>query len=113
MTEYESARLVGITSTALSIAIPILLWFLILRPWKPKARWPYAIRFALWPVVVFCFLLGGPVAREIFGVRATYQMTLTQTLTGLLGIWLLTGLLFFGIGWIRGGKLGHGAKASP
>src|SRR2546425_13077309 len=105
MTPTQAATLVGVVGTLISVGIPVLLWLFILRPWKPSTRLQYATRFALWPFVYSSFGIGKPLTFEIFGIRAPYQMSLGDSLLGLVGLSLILAVGFFGIGWIRGRKL--------
>lgn len=107
MNAFELAKVVGATATVLSAAIPVILWLVLLRPWKPKTRLMYAIRFSLWPIVVLSFNIAGPVSRKLYGINSSYLMSLGETLKGLVVLFFICGPVFFGIGWWRGKGLGR------
>lgn len=76
MTASEISPLHGITSVLIGIALPVVLWLIILRSWKPTSRLQHSARFALWPMVILSFNLGGPVSRALFGIHSSYLMGL-------------------------------------
>lgn len=86
---WRSAEAYGWVSGFLVVGIPVALWWLLLRPWKPRTRLTCAIRFSLWPLVV---LSGLPSTR-------------VGKVEGVLVLFVLTAPIFFGIGWWRGRRL--------
>lgn len=105
MTTLEISLLHGIISILIGFAVPITLWFLILRPWKPTTRLQYSARFALWPMVILSFNLGGPISRALFGIQSSYLMSMGESLRGLFVLCVVAAPIFFAIGWWRSKKL--------
>jgi hypothetical protein len=95
-------RAIGLVAAVLSFGIPAALWFVALRPWKPRSRTSYAVKCALWPVVVLTYFFGGPVAYAIVGLPRTYLPDFGETVIGLIIPACFLSMLCFGIGWIRG-----------
>lgn len=95
----------GITSVVLAVAIPVVLWIVLLRPWKPKTRTMYALRFSLWPMIFWSSNLGPAISRELFEIHGSYVMGLDDTLKGFFVLSLVSAPAFIGIGWWRGKKL--------
>jgi len=95
----------GIISAVISITIPILLWLVVMRNWKPQTKLIYALKFAFWPIVILTFSLGGPISREIFGIESRYLMDLGRSIQGLIGLFIITSPIFFAIGYWRGKKM--------
>lgn len=95
----------GITSIVLTAGIPLLLWLIILRSWKPQTRLMYSLRFSLWPMIFLSFNLGPAISREIFDIHSTYSHSLEDTLKGFIVLSLVSAPVFFGIGWWRGKSL--------
>ena len=95
----------GIVSVLIGVAIPIVLWLLLMRNWRPRTKYLYALKFAFWPIVILTFYLGGPISRIIFGIESKYMMDINRTLKGLIGLFIITAPVFFAIGWWRARKL--------
>lgn len=95
----------GITSVVLAVAIPVVLWIVILRPWKPKTRLMYSLRFSLWPMIFWSNHLGPAISRELFDIHGAHVPSLASTLKGFIVVSLFSAPVFFGIGWWRGKKL--------
>ena len=95
----------ALISVALACAIPLALWIVLMRNWKPRQRLIYALRFSLWPTIFSTFFLGRPISREIFGIESRYLMGLKETVLGLFGIFMVTAPVFFIAGWWRARKL--------
>lgn len=114
MTASEISSLHGIASVLVGIALPVVLWFLILKSWRPTSRPQYSARFALWPVIILSFSLGGPISRALFGIHSSYQMGLGETLRGLLVLAVVAAPVFFAIGWWRSKRFfGSQASSAP
>lgn len=95
----------GITSVVLAVAIPVVLWIVLLRPWKPKTRLMYALRFSLWPMIFWSLNLGPAISRELFEIHGAHARSLGDTLKGVFVLCLISAPVFFGIGWWRGKNL--------
>jgi hypothetical protein len=103
---------VGVASVVavLPIAIPLLLWLVALKRWKPKSRAGYATKFSLWPAV-FCgwplsYTLAGPLVCSGF---PTWEV-LVETLVVGVGLSVLLAVLFFWVGsWLAGKRFSVGA----
>lgn len=95
----------GVTSVTLAVAIPIALWVVLLRPWKPKSRLMYALRFSLWPMIFWSNNLGPAISRELFEIHGAHVLSLADTLKGVFVLSLVSAPVFFGFGWWRGKKL--------
>ena len=95
----------GITSVVLAVAIPVVLWIVLLRPWKPRTRLMYALRFSLWPMIFWSLNLGPAISRELFEIHGIHARSLGDTLKGVFVLSLVSAPVFFGIGWWRGKKL--------
>ncbi len=98
------AEVHGYTSVAIGVAIPLLLRSLVMHKWKPRTRLIYALKFSLWPVIIFTYFLGGPISREIFGIESRYLMDLNQTFKGVIGLSMISTPVFFAIGWWKAVK---------
>ena len=59
--------------------MPVALWALTHLTWAPKTRLAYALRFSLWPLILFSTQLGGPIARHMAGHASRYLMGLEQS----------------------------------
>lgn len=99
-----AARTVGYLAVALSIAIPLLLWFLGHKMWSPKSKIQYALRATLWPPIIFSYQLGGPMARMLLGIESAYARSLLDTFVGVVMMSILPMALAFSIGWRIGKK---------
>lgn len=95
----------GVTSVVLTIGIPVVLWIVILRPWKPKTRLTYSIRFSLWPMIFWSNNLGRAISRDIFDIHGAHVLGLGDALKGVVLLSLVSAPVFFGIGWWRGKNL--------
>jgi hypothetical protein len=105
---------IGVTAGLLSIGIPIGIWFIAMRPWKPKIRTSYAARFSLWPSLLFSTQLGGPIARQMAGHESRYLTGFGQTLGAVLLLSVVAAPFAFGIGYaIAKGRLPPVAPDSP
>jgi hypothetical protein len=105
MTIYEISSFHGTLSAILSVAIPLALWVVLHRCWKPKKKYTYAIRFSLWPVILLSSQLAGPLSRAFIGIPSVYSMNIERTAKGLTVIALVLVPVFLGIGWWRAKKL--------
>lgn len=100
-----TASVIGIFAAILTFGLPLALWATVLRPWRPKSRSSYALRFSLWPLVILFSQLAGPFAREAFGVHSDYRMGAGGTIKGILGLEMLLFPIFYGIGyWLSKNK---------
>ncbi len=97
----SQASSIGVLAAVLSIAFPVAIWLLVMRPWRPENRVQYAARFAMWAVVGVSTAFGGPVARALMGHKSRYLMSVGQTLKGSILLVALGGAILFGIGWVR------------
>ena len=103
-TAAQIAGVFGLFAGLLSIAIPFGLWWVALRRWKPKTCMGYAARCSLWPFVAFSFTLGGPVAREIWGIKSRYSSDLVEGIAGFGGLCMVTMPIVFVVCFLRSGS---------
>lgn len=104
----STASGIGVVAAILTFVLPLAFWLTVLRPWRPKSRSNYALRFSLWPLVVLCSQLAGPFAREAFGVHSDYRMGIEGAIKGVLGLEMLLFPIFYGIGyWLSKNKEFH------
>ncbi|NTW54253.1 MAG: hypothetical protein HGB15_05765 [Chlorobaculum sp.] len=101
----QIAKLHGIVSVVIAIAIPVILSLVVMRNFKPRTRLLYALKFSFWPIVILTFNLGGPLSREIFGIESRYLMDLSRTIKGLVVLFIITAPIFFAIGYWKARKL--------
>lgn len=96
----QIASLHGYMSVSIGLAIALLLWFLLIRRWKPRTKLVYGVRFSMWPVVFMSFSLGGPISREIFGLKSRYLGGIGETLLAITGLLIIVMPIFFVIGYL-------------
>jgi hypothetical protein len=95
----------GIVSVVIGFGLPFVFWSLLLKNFKPKTRLKYALKFSLWPIIVSTFMLGGPISRElIFRIESSHTISLLETTAGIIGLFIITGPIFFIIGYLKGKK---------
>lgn len=99
MSAATTASGIGITAVFLMFFLPVLIWWVLRRHWKPKTRRSYALKFAFWPLIIFSSQLAGPLAREIFGISSRYSMDAISAIKGVTALFFLTAPIFFAIGY--------------
>jgi len=105
MSAASTASTVGTSAVFLTFFLPVLLWWILRRYWKPKTRRSYALKFALWPAIIFSSQLAGPLAGVIFyGFYGRYEDRLISALQGVTGLIVLLAPIFFVIGYYIGRK---------
>ena len=88
-----------IFSVFLQISIPFMV-FRALRPWRPKTRRSYSLKFSMWPFIFFSHVLGQPIARYIwYGDSGRWGMNFVNSLQGLIGLGVLLAPFAFVIGY--------------
>ena len=101
----QIATLHGIVSVVIGFGLPFVFWSLFMKNFKPKTRLKYALKFTLWPIILSTFMLGGPISRElIFRIDSNHNMSLLETTAGIIGLSIITGSIFFVIGYLKGKK---------
>lgn len=114
MTQDETvimANAVGILAAFFAVGLPLAIWFFGMRKWRTNSRRSFALKFSLWPLVIFSFQLGGPIARMIVGLPTSHhRLDLFGTLQGLIGIAIVTIPVMFGIGYLIAIKKFPGIK---
>lgn len=90
---------VGTLASIAEVVLPVLLWLLFLRPFKPATRLQFAFRASLWPAVILSILLGGPLVRAILNSPSRIGRTVPQTLVVVGGLGLTLGIVAFAVGW--------------
>lgn len=65
MVAAQAAILAGPFAAVFALALPALLWALVMRMWQPKSRVANACQFACWPGIVISSQLAAPVAEGI------------------------------------------------
>jgi len=95
----QQALEIGIVAGACSLLLPLSLWFLFIKPWKPATRLAWAAKFATWPGLLVSFQLGAAAGRELFSIRSPYLMDLSGAFQGWLGCTLILGALCIPIGY--------------
>lgn len=97
------AEIGGTIGATVGFAVPIALWFYVLRPWKPRGRFSYALRWAAWPLVVMSFNIGKPIMLLVIGFPS--ENAFAEFGLGMVGSAMLIGLPAFIVGWIYGGVM--------
>lgn len=69
------SQIAGAVGAGVAVGGPIILWQRILKPWKPKGHFEYAARWAAWPVVIFTYAFGRPVAYLVAGLPASEPLS--------------------------------------
>jgi len=101
----STASGVGMTAVFLTFFLPVLIWWALRRYWKPKTRRSYALKFSLWPAIIFSSQLAGPLAGVIFfGFYGRYEDRFISALQGVTGLIVLLAPIFFVIGYYVGRK---------
>lgn len=93
----------GIIGATVGLAVPIALWFYLLRPWKPKGYFSYAFRWAVWPLVILTFNIGKPIAYLVIGLPVEAPLRVFGL--GMVGSLILLSPIAFVAGWIYGGVM--------
>ena len=94
----------GLFSVCIQITIPFIV-FRALRPWRPKTRWSYSLKFSLWPFIFFSHVLGQPIARYIwFGDSGRWGMNFVNSVQGLIGVSILLAPFAYVIGYFLAKK---------
>lgn len=97
-TAAAAGLLSGLAGT-FTLAIPYGVWFVLVRPWKPRTRRSFAYRAALWPLVILSSGLAGPLARALTGNSSSFQQGIFESTVGLLGLSVLAAPIAFAVGW--------------
>jgi len=107
----KKASMMGYVSLIIAIGIPILLVLLVMNNWKPQSRLMYSLKFSFWPTVLWTFNLGTPIMNKIFGIDSKYSLNTSEAPYVIIGIFIITAPIFFGIGYWRGKKKFNPNKA--
>tara|TARA_B100000965_G_scaffold355230_1_gene332449 strand:- start:284 stop:604 length:321 start_codon:yes stop_codon:yes gene_type:complete len=98
MSALTSPTYYALFATFLSFLIPFGIWY-ALRSWKPESRKRYAAKFALWPLIIFSYSLGSPLARAILGITHRYRLDLGESIPAIILLGALGAPFAFGIGY--------------
>jgi len=96
----------GLLSVVAGGALAGLIWYFGISFRRTSNKWLHGLRFTLWSAVFGALYVGGGISQVILGLpEPRYAMTLSERLTGLLGIWILSTPVLFPIGvWIGARK---------
>lgn len=95
------SQLIGTLSAIAGFVFPVAIWALSRRFWKPKTRLSWALRFALWPTIIFSSQLGGPFVRMLFGLRTPLgRLSFGAACQGLVILGIVLGLLILPVGYL-------------
>lgn len=105
------AELHGILSIVLGALMAAGVWYVGVRP-RSKSKWISGLRFSLWPAVLGALYVGGGVSRALLGIpESRFGTSLSERLTGTIGLWLIGFIVFFPVGVSRAEK--HSQTSTP